>query len=120
MASRRVNMRRIPWHDEDMDEDEIVARGCKCENCDEWYASERLNGRTLCDNCAINTGADIVRPRDRVDSAEYIDSHAAWYKGPWQRDVCECGTPIMVPSGTPRGRYNCNQCADRIERGGEY
>jgi hypothetical protein len=42
--------------------------------------------------------------------AEKVDSHASWYKGKWEADVCACGNVMKVPIGT-KGQYRCNTCA---------
>lgn len=45
---------------------------------------------------------------------EKIESHACWYRGRWQVDTCSCGREMLVPIGK-KGRYRCNECADRAE-----
>ena len=44
-----------------------------------------------------------------------ISSHASWYKGKWEVDICPaCGTKMLVPLGK-KGIYRCNSCANKAE-----
>jgi hypothetical protein len=65
-------------------------------------------------NSSITQGVWEAFDARQKQRPQKISSHAGWYRGSWEKDLCHCGQAILVPRGK-KGVYQCNDCADRAE-----